>query len=148
MDDIRSTLKQYNAICKRQDKLYRDADRLLGISGSRLWILYALLEHGGPLTQAEIVGMAFLPPQTINSALKKMEAEGLLTLIPSSDKRKKLLTLTPEGEALARQTAGRVLQEELSAMACLTAQQRQQLLSLLEILTDSLDARFQKLGRR
>lgn len=135
-------LAQYNAQYKRQDKLYRDAARRLGVSDSRFWILYTLLESRDPITQGDIVDMAFLPPQTVNSALKKMEKEGLLSMTSTADKRKKRLTLTPEGTFLACQTAGQIFLREKAAMESLREEEQRQFLFLLKKYVDSLTDQF------
>lgn len=55
--------------------MYRDAVKSFGISESTFGILYAIRNSSVGLTQREIIQHNFLPPQTINSALKKMEAD-------------------------------------------------------------------------
>jgi DNA-binding MarR family transcriptional regulator len=85
-----------------------------------------------------MVNMNYFPPQTINSALKKLETEGYVELRTISDKRKKKVYLTPDGEQLAIHTADRVIAIEMETMASLTPQEQQAFLSVFRKYTDLL----------
>lgn len=74
------------------------------------------------------------PKQTINSALKKMEADGLITLQSGSNRRTKTIHLTAAGEALARETADRVAETEQQALSQFSEEEADQLFSLLRRL--------------
>ena len=80
-------LKEYNTIFKENEKVYRDAVRLVGLPDTAFWILYALRDTDGPLTQRDIININFLPPQTVNSALKKLQTEGYVVLRDADDKK-------------------------------------------------------------
>jgi len=138
MNQIGKRLLDYNGIIKENEQLYRNAARALGLSDSAFWILYALREEEGGMTQRDIVEANCLPPQTINSALKKLEAQGYARLYSTSDKRKKQVCLTQEGEQLAKQTVDRVLALEMQAMGSLTPQERDAFLGLFRKYTDLL----------
>ena len=69
-------LLEYNTLLKDNDNIYRGAARRLGISDCALWILYSLRAECQPLTQKQLCLLMYLPKQTVNSALKAMEAEG------------------------------------------------------------------------
>jgi len=138
MNEISKLLLDYNGIIKENDKLYRTAARALGLSDSALWILYTLREAEGGITQKDIIDAIYLPPQTINSALKKLESEGYVELRSVSDKRKKYISLTERGKRLAAQTADRVLAIEMETMKSLTPQEQEMFLGLFRKYTDRL----------
>ena len=70
-------LKQYNDITKENDELYREAAKKFGLSVCEFWILYFLrVEYAKPM-QSEICSSFYLPKQSIHSALKKLEADGI-----------------------------------------------------------------------
>lgn len=131
-------LKEYNTIFKENEKVYRDAVRLVGLPDTAFWILYALRDANGPLTQRDIININFLPPQTVNSALKKLQTEGYVVLRGTDDRRRKQVCLTAQGEALARRTADRVMQMEEAAAAGLTAEEQAEFLRLFQKYTDLL----------
>ncbi len=108
-------LKQYNSILKESDSFYRSAARQLGVPECTLWILYTLRAEEPPVTQKRLCQMLLQPKQTINSALKSLEAEGSLTLSAGEDRRTRIITLTEKGAALARRTADQIIQAEQAA---------------------------------
>ncbi|MDF2653897.1 MAG: winged helix-turn-helix transcriptional regulator [Bacillota bacterium] len=138
MNEISKLLTDYNSIIKENDKLYREAAKALGLADCAFWILYAMREASGSITQRDMVNMNYFPPQTINSALKKLETEGYVELRTISDKRKKQVYLTPDGEQLAIHTADRVIAIEMETMASLTPQEQQAFLSVFRKYTDLL----------
>ena len=73
-------LRTYNRLFKENDELYHEIARCFGLSDCALWILYTIREEEQALTQSDICESLFLPRQTIHSAIKKLEEEGMLTL--------------------------------------------------------------------
>ena len=96
--DAKRMLLEYNKETKRLDDLYRCAAKQCGISECAFWILYTLRAEERQFTQAEICEFLIEPKQTVNSALKKLEAEGYLTLSAGADQRSKRVCLTEKGE--------------------------------------------------
>lgn len=96
----------FNRETKKLDDVYRSAAKSCGISECAFWILYTLRVEEKPFTQAEICEFLIEPKQTVNSALKKLEAEGYLTLSAGADQRSKRVCLTEKGRAV-RQGARR-----------------------------------------
>lgn len=101
--DYKEFFKKFNSIDKEIGSIYRELSRKSGIAESTFWIIYEIKFNGGDIKQKDIVTSSFLPPQTINTALKKMETEGLITLISQSDKRCKTINLTEKGESIAKE---------------------------------------------
>ena len=85
--------------------------------------------------------MSYTPKQTIHSALRRLEREGLLSAAPAQG-REVFLSLTPRGAALAEERIRPVLERERAAFALLTARERKELLRLnkkyLELLRGQL----------
>ena len=79
----------FNRETKKLDDVYRSAAKSCGISECAFWILYTLRVEEKSFTQAEICEFLIEPKQTVNSALKKLEAEGYLTLSAGADQRSK-----------------------------------------------------------
>lgn len=93
----------YNQLIKEMDDLYRVYAKNCNLSETAFWILYCIREREeGAFTQREICGYWFYTPQTVNSALKNMTEEGLLTLRAEEDNRKnKRIYLTEKGKETA-----------------------------------------------
>lgn len=133
MDAIsRQMLLAFNAAMKHVDDVYRRALRRYGLSECAFWILYTLRVER-PYTQAGICEFLHEPKQTVNSALKKLEAEGYLALSAGDDQRSKRVRLTPKGEQLAGTCADRVAEAEARAIGSMSPDDRAALIRLTEL---------------
>ncbi len=139
-------LAQYNSIFRESDQIYRTAAKSFGLSDYAFWILYSLREASTPLTQSDICNQIYLPKQTVNSALKKLEADGVIVMEEMTDRRSKRLALTQKGQTLAARTADRVLAAEHDAFLGLSAQEQEEFIHLFRKYTDILkqNMTFQK----
>jgi MarR family transcriptional regulator, 2-MHQ and catechol-resistance regulon repressor len=96
--------------------------------------LEALL-HKAPLTITEIQGKVLLASGSMTAAVDRLEEKGLIKRGPApSDRRAKVLRLTPEGRRIVKTAFRRHAAELESAMGILTAGERQQLHALLKTL--------------
>lgn len=108
---ISKSLRRYNYLFGETGLVYHEMYLKLGLSDSAASILYALLENGDCCLLRDVCRFTGLNKQTINSALRKLEAEGILYLEMAGGK-KKLVRLTEQGKSLAERTAGRILAAE------------------------------------
>lgn len=138
MKETASYLSEYNTIIKETNGMYRDIAKSLGVSDSVFWSLYVLRESDKKIMQRDIVNANSFPPQTINSALKKMESDGLVELAEAEDKRKKQVLLTEKGIKLAERTVDKVAVLEAEAMGQLSEKEREDFIGLLRKYTDFL----------
>ncbi len=121
----------YNSMEKESNQLYRLLSKHYGISESVSWILYVLREEDRPLTQTELCNTLYLSKQTVNSALKSLEADGYIRLeCASGNRRNKNIYLTEAGLALAMRTVDNVFKMEERAFLRLSASERAAILSL------------------
>ena len=120
----------FNRETKKLDDVYRSAAKSCGISECAFWILYTLRVEEKPFTQAEICEFLIEPKQTVNSALKKLEAEGYLTLSAGADQRSKRVCLTEKGERFVKAHVDRVPEAEAAALGAMTAAERDALIRL------------------
>lgn len=121
---------EFNRIYKETNDIYRRKAADYGLSESAFWILYSVREGVGKVTQSRICFEACLPKQTVNSALKKLEADGVILLIPEIGGRGKVIELTEKGTKLAEATVDNVLNAEKSAMSKLSDDEQRQLIGL------------------
>lgn len=121
---------EFNRIYKETSDIYRRKAADYGLSESAFWILYSVREGIGRVTQSRICFEACLPKQTVNSALKKLEADGIIMLIPENGGRSKVIELTEKGTRLAESTVDNVINAEKSAMSALSDDEQHQLIGL------------------
>lgn len=74
-------------------------------------VMYCLADNDGVCRLTELLHQTALPKQTLNSALRKLESDGILLSEPENGKSKRI-RLTEKGKSLAEETAGRVLRAE------------------------------------
>ena len=143
MDAIsQQMLLAFNAAMKHVDDVYRRAVRQYGLSECAFWILYTLRVER-PYTQAGLCEFLHEPKQTVNSALKKLEAEGFLVLSAGDDQRSKRVCLTEKGEQLARTCADRVAEAEARAIGSMSPDDRAALIRLTELYGTLLGEQLQ-----
>ena len=73
-------IRRINFLFSEMESLYHLADLRLGISDSASLVLYALYDAGGQCPLADIYKNSGISKQTINSAIRGLEKEGLLYL--------------------------------------------------------------------
>lgn len=138
MKTEKECLLEYNGLYKENNEFYRNAARTLGLSDCAFWILYSLREGNRELSQSEICSVLYVPKQTVNSSLKKLEEDGMIELREGTDRRSKRVHLTEKGTALAAQTVDRVLEAELRTMGQMPEEERTAFLRLFRRYTELL----------
>lgn len=108
---ISKELKRYNHLIGEINAVYHEMSLKSGLSDSAMNILYTICEHGTKCPLQEICRLSGLSKQTVNSAIRKLESEGIIYLEPFSQKSK-TVCLTEDGISLAEQTAGQILRVE------------------------------------
>ena len=133
----------YNRTSKELEQLYHAYARHAGVSDAALWLLYVIRLGGNNLTQAAICADWHYPPQTINSALKRLEAQGLIALAPATGSRRdKAVRLTAEGEKTVEHVINPLIAAECGALAALAPEERVMLVSLSRRYLGLLDERL------
>lgn len=106
-------LKRFNYLSVEIGAAYHEMSFRLGLSDSAMQILYTICDCGqdGVCPLQVICRQTGLPKQTVNSALRKLEAEGMLYLEQLGAKGKNVC-LTDAGKILAKNTALRMIEAE------------------------------------
>lgn len=123
VDEKNAFIKQSNHIFGETNMLYHEAAVRLGLSDSVMAVLYTLLVQGESCTIGEIIHQSGMSKQTLNSALRRMEADGLICLKAEGAKRKRV-ALTPEGSAFAGRTVQRLIDIENRIFSAWTQAER------------------------
>ena len=145
-EPILSKIICYNQLVKELDELYQFYAKKSGLSETAFWIMYCVNEMQEPYTQAELCEEWSYSRQTINSALKNLENQGLLELIPLPENRKnKQIFLTPSGEDLVRQTVVPLTAAEVRTFAQLGVKHTDEYLHLTRRHIDLLRCEINKI---
>ena len=100
-------------------------------------ILIELLAHDGRMTQRELQEASCITSASLSEVVVKLEAEGLVSRERSeTDRRQLLVTLTDEGKGRAQAFLESRLAFEQNAFECLAADERKQLLDMLDRVAD------------
>lgn len=143
--DITSA-REMDVLYRESDKLYYELARNCGISETAYWILYAIEVSGGSITQRQIASNFSYSKQTVNSALKTLEARGLVELdYVEGSRRSKLVSLTPDGRAFSDERIRPAIAAEDRAFTSLAPEERLELLRLVSAYTEAIDRELAKL---
>ena len=113
MKEDRKYIDRMNLCMNQIDGLYYMAARKLGIKDNTLALFY-VLNDGEPHTQKEICEEWLIPKTTVNTIVKKLQKEGIVTA--DGSEKNKILTLTPYGEQYVKSALGMLYSAETSAM--------------------------------
>lgn len=137
-------LKEYNSLWREIDKLWHEIAKQAGVSDSAFAILSTILELGEGCLQRDICNMNAISKQTVHSAIKKLEQDGLIVLGQESGKDKRVY-LTPEGKTFARERILPSSDAENQVFAEMTKEESSELLRLTELYLHRLQ---EKLGMK
>ena len=101
-------LRRINHLIAELDHIYHQASLKFSLSDSTFALLYTICCEGDGLGITELVRLSGMPKQTVNSALRKMEADGLISLT-GTDGKKKAVHLTEKGTKLSEESVIRVI---------------------------------------
>ncbi len=128
---ISKDMKRFNYLLGEMDAAYHRMSLKLGLSDSASMILYAICEEGDSRLLSEICRLSGLSKQTVNSSIRKLEAEGILYLEKAGSKSKRVC-LTEAGKDLAGRTVLRIQQAENAILASWPRQDVEKYLELTE----------------
>lgn len=141
---MNQNLGQFNYCSVELEAIYHEAAMKLGLSDSNALILYALYNNNGQCALYDLVSYTGVSKQTMNSALRKLESEGIVGS-ESLDGRKKTLFLTDAGKVLAEQTVAKIVQIEEEIFHSWPAEECEQFFSLMQKYIDQFRSSTKKL---
>lgn len=137
-------IHRVNCLTNDLNGLYHQAALKFGMSDSSLFVLYMLYNKGDNCLLNDICKESGISKQTINSALRKLESDGILYL--EQDKgRAKRVRLTEEGKKYVMQTGARLLEAECHAFDDWSDEEVEQYLKLMEKYNTSFSVQIEKL---
>ncbi len=143
--DFSKELRRCNYLMSETESAYHEAASRFGLPESSMIVLYAICYAGnGCCPLRDICLNAGVSKQTINSALRRLEKEGIIYL-KNTDGKNKTVFLTDEGQKLAGRTAAKVIAIENDIFASWTKEDVNQYLALTERYLHDFQKRLQLL---
>ena len=132
---------ELNRLTKRQEAFYHKCAVNAGITDAKFWILYAVCQSGGSLSQSAICEDWYFSKQTVNSAVTGLiQQDRVLSMeFAEGSRKQKELHLTHKGEAFCNAYIRPVLKAECSAISELPPEQRRVFLDAQEKIIGKLE---------
>ncbi|MDE6579623.1 MAG: MarR family transcriptional regulator [Ruminiclostridium sp.] len=137
-------IDKMNLLLSEIDGIYHTAALKLNLADSTLAILYVLRTEENECSISDICKVTGIGKQTINSALRKMEQDGIIQL-RAMDGRKKTVTLTEKGITLSKTTADRLIEAENTAIVDWSSEEISEYLRLMRKFRDCLKKEIDKM---
>lgn len=129
---------RFNIILKRYDQIYRNAAKNFGLPYLSFLALYIICQKG-ECTQKDIAEQIMLSKQSINSAVKSLEENDIVTFFQTNEnKKEKLIRLTGKGKALTKKTLMKIVEAENKAFGTLSQNERENFLELFERVLEAM----------
>ncbi|MBP5300713.1 MAG: winged helix-turn-helix transcriptional regulator [Victivallales bacterium] len=111
------------------DSAYLQLVRQWGLSLNAVWALEYLMKHPAGVEPAVLADDTHMLRQTITVVLNDLEGRGYLSrAFHQTDRRRKIIRLTPTGEVFAMQVLSAISAAEQEAASSLTREEQQRLL--------------------
>ena len=140
---VQNYTNQYCSYIHEWDAVYEEYAKSVGLSYTGLIVLYEIYEIEN-CTQKKLGEYCFIPKQTVNSAIRKLEQEGYLTL-SNGKGHSKHIHLTESGHILLKETIFPIVEAENEAFLELSQEECELLLKLHGKYVTALRNKFSKL---
>ncbi|MDD2972934.1 MAG: winged helix-turn-helix transcriptional regulator [Lachnospiraceae bacterium] len=128
---------QYTYLAGEINALYHEAAVKMGVSDSVQNILYVICEKDGRCLQSEVSKLTGISRQTINSAIRKLEKDGIVFLEQGKG-RNTIICLTEKGKTFAEEKIYPLYEIENKIWNEWTPEEQQQYLALTQKYRDGL----------
>lgn len=139
----REIVHKTNCLSNDMNALYHQAARKLGVADSVLIVSYTLFEKGDGCALYDVYTESGVSKQTINSAIRKLETDGVLYLEQDKGKAKRI-RLTESGKRFVERTAGTLFAAECRAFGDWTDEEFDIYLRLMARYNSAFRAEIEK----
>jgi DNA-binding MarR family transcriptional regulator len=143
-DEFDEVMYRINCLASDLDNLYHQAALKLRLSDSVLLVLYVLCENNGRCPLSDIRRETSMSKQTINSSIRKLEAENIIHL-ESDGGRAKQVCLTENGREYATQTVERLRRAERAVLSEWSSEDIKSYLALAGKYNDDFRRQIEKM---
>lgn len=140
-------IQRFNHLLGEMEGIYHDISLQMGLSDSVSKILYTICDKGDHCPLSLICRQNGLSKQTVNSAIRKLEQQGVVCL-KAADGKAKDVYLTEAGKQLADHTARRVLQMENDILESWSREDVDRYLSLTRRFLEGLQGKARELRKQ
>lgn len=137
-------IHRINYLTTETEALYHQASLKLGVTDSVSIVLYSIFDAGNECLLSDIYKKSGISKQTINSAIRGLEADGILYLEQHNGRSKKII-LTDKGKDYVEKTAARLHQAEMDAFDSWTEDEISTYIRLMEKYTDCFRQQIENL---
>lgn len=139
-----SEIKRINYLTNELDSLYHKSSLKLGIADSVSIVLYTIYDSGNECMLTDIYKQSGISKQTVNSAIRGLEADGILYLKQHTGRSKKVI-LTDKGKEYVQRTSARLQQAEMDAFDTWTEEEIRTYIRLMEKYAECFRLKIEKL---
>lgn len=137
IDEVMQNLRR---IVKALQEYSSSVEKQFGLTGPQLWALWEL-HRRGPLSLKGLSGRMHLDPSTVTGVVDRLARRGLVSREPDpSDRRRVILSLTPEGQATVKAAPHPAQGQLIHALRVMSAAQVEQLSQNLRLLVEVMEA--------
>ena len=140
----RNEIHRINYLTSEMEALYHQASLKLGISDSVSIVLYTIYDEGDGCLLRDVYKKSGIRKQTVNSAIRSLEADGILYLEQETGRSKKIV-LTEQGKDYIRKTVARLYEAEAQAFDTWPEEEVHTYVRLMEKYADSIRRQIEKL---
>ncbi len=144
MHHTRDDLRKYNYLMSEIDGLYHEVAFKAGISDSVQRILYVVYYEKYRCLQSDIYKQSGVSRQTINSAIRRLEQDGIVRLEQGKG-RNTVVCLTDEGIRFAKEKIEPLYRIEQEIFGSWSSEEMALYLNLTERYRDGLKEKLNKL---
>lgn len=137
-------IHQINYLVSEMDALYHQASLKLGISDSVSIVLYTIYDVGDGCLLSDVYKKSGISKQTVNSAIRGLEADQILYLEQHTGRRKKIF-LTDKGKAFIQKTVAKLFQAEVQAFDTWSDEEINTYIQLMGKYAECLGRQIEKL---
>lgn len=142
----RRSFQGFNCMQSETNAIYHDAAVWAGISDSVQSVLYVMCENGGRCLQSDIYHQTGISRQTINSALRKLEREGIVFMEPGQG-RNTVVSFTKQGQRYATEKVGPLFDAESEVLESWTEEEVRLYWELMRRYRDELRGKIDELRK-
>ena len=129
--DADKLFQEFLSLQNQIDGFYHELAVRMGLSSSAFQILWSIVELGENCTQRDVCQQFYISKQTVHSAVRKLEQDGILVIAPKSG-RQASLSLTDKGRELVRERVVPAMEAERAAARGMRLEELQAMLQLTE----------------
>lgn len=140
MSKVKERAQNFSTEWLRAQTLYKESAKAVGLTDNFITILHAIYNNPENCTQKYLVETTYLPKQTINFVISRLQKQKLITMKASpKDGRIKLIQLTKSGKAYLSKTIVPFIQDTEQALAQMTKKDQKRLVKLFKNYNNNLE---------